>query len=322
MSFKGRNIISTKDFSRDELLHILDVTAHFKHSKTGYVGSGVHRSQLLSGKQIAILMFEPSTRTQFSFGSAAISQGASHVYCYEQIGTLDQNIMQFHAMGNDAIVLRHRDNFSAQRAVDTVASLVDLVNAPHIPILNAGDSTNEHPTQSLLDLYTIREEKGTIDGLKIALIGDLKNGRTVHSLAYALAQFNVEVYFVSSQELQMPQDRLTELTAMGLKHHLVPIGELRKIMRRVDVGYVTRIQKERFAEDEYAAVKGSYCIDAKMMRSTKNGFLLLHPGPIVDEISRDVYHDPNDIKVAYWRQIKNGLHVREALFSLVLGALQ
>ncbi len=185
-----------------------------------------------------------------------------------------------------------------------------------VPIINAGTGAEEHPTQALIDLYTIRKEKGKIDGLKIALIGDLRYGRTVHSLSYALAKYDVELYFVSPETLRMRKDVLS-----GIKNcvSVTENADLEKIMPQLDVLYVTRIQKERFPDQaEYAKVKGAYRIDLKSIEKAKKDLTILHPLPRVDEIAPEVDATP---QAKYFTQVWNGMVVRMALLSLVLGAV-
>jgi aspartate carbamoyltransferase catalytic subunit len=186
-----------------------------------------------------------------------------------------------------------------------------------IPIINSGTGAEEHPTQALIDLYTMRKEKGKIDGLKIAFIGDLRYGRTVHSLAYALAQYKIELYLVSPETLRMRKDVLQTIKTK------IPVTEdanLEAIMPQIDVLYVTRIQKERFPDaTEYAKVKGAYKIDLKTLKTAKKDMIIMHPLPRVDEIAPEVDGTP---QARYFQQVYNGVVVRMALLALVLGAVQ
>ncbi len=319
----GKSIISARDFSREEFLQVIELAGRFRKTRTGYVGTGVHFSKLLKGKRVALLFYEPSTRTIFSFKAAAESLGAWTSYIdykssyYGREGMLEWDIDLCIALKSDAIVLRSPEDFSAECAACSVKSLSDLVGSPIVPVINAGDGKNEHPTQALTDLYTIMDEKGKIDGLRIGIFGDLRYGRTVHSLAYALSKFDVKVYFASDDALRMPRERLKELDSLGLKCEEASISELQKLIRHLDVGYATRIQKERFSSpEEYEKAKNMYVIDNEMMQHAGKDFLLLHPLPRVSEIAPEV---DSDSRAAYFRQAANSLPVRQALLSLVLG---
>ncbi len=323
---KGKSIISARDFSREEFLHIIELAERFRKTRAGYVWAGVHFSQLLKGKSVALLFYEPSTRTVFSFKTAAESLGVWTSYIdykssyYGRDGMLQWDIDACIAFGSDAIVLRSPQDFAAEFAACSVKSLSELVGSPLIPVINAGDGKNEHPTQALTDLYTIMDEKGKIDGLNIGIFGDLLYGRTVHSLSYALSNFDVKVYFVSDDALRMPPERLKELNSLGLKYEEAPISELQKLISHLDVGYATRIQKERFSfPEEYEKAKNRYVIDNEMMQHAGKDFLLLHPLPRVSEITLEV---DSDSRAAYFRQAANSLPVRQALLSLVLGAIK
>lgn len=306
MGFQGRDIISIEDFSREEIEHILDVTLSMEPlAKKG--------SDMLKGKILATLFYEPSTRTRLSFESAMLKLGGGN------IGFADADITSVKKGENladtvrvvesyaDIIALRHSLEGSARFAAEY----------SNVPIINAGSGAEEHPTQALTDLYTIRKEKGKIDGLKVALLGDLRYGRTVHSLAYALAYYNIELYMISPESLKMRRDVVDAVKSK------IPITEdttLEAIMPQVDVLYVTRIQKERFPDAaEYAKVKGAYKVDAKTLRSAKKGMIVMHPLPRVDEIAPEVDDMP---QARYFRQVCNGVFVRMALLSLVLGAVK
>lgn len=306
MGFQGRDIISIEDFSREEIEHILDVTLSMEPlAKKG--------SDMLKGKILATLFYEPSTRTRLSFESAMLKLGGGN------IGFADADITSVKKGENladtvrvvesyaDIIALRHSLEGSARFAAEY----------SNVPIINAGSGAEEHPTQALTDLYTIRKEKGKIDGLKVALLGDLRYGRTVHSLAYALAYYNIELYMISPESLKMRRDVVDAVKSK------IPITEdttLEAIMPQVDVLYVTRIQKERFPDAaEYAKVKGAYKVDAKTLRSAKKDMIVMHPLPRVDEIAPEVDDMP---QARYFRQVCNGVFVRMALLSLVLGAVK
>ena len=306
LEFKGRDIISIEDFSQQEINHILDITKTMEPlAKSG--------SDILKGKILATLFFEPSTRTRLSFETAILKLGGNY------IGFAEPDLTSARKGENLADTVRTVENYA-----DTIALRHSLEGSAKlaaefskVPIINAGTGAEEHPTQALIDLYTIRKEKGKIDGLKIALIGDLRYGRTVHSLAYALALYNVQLYLVSPETLRMRKDVLQSIK------NRIPVTEnakLEKIIPEIDVLYVTRIQKERFPNAaEYAEVKGAYRIDLKTIENAKKDMIILHPLPRVDEIAPEVDVTP---QARYFQQVWNGIVVRMALLSLVLGAVK
>jgi len=265
----------------------------------------------MEGQVVASLYFEPSTRTRLSFetainrlgarvitiANAASSSVAKGESLADSIRTVDGYV--------DVIVMRHPMKGSAQIAAD---------NAEH-PFINAGDGTGQHPTQALLDLYTIRKEKGILGGQTITFLGDLKNGRTVHSLGYFMALCKNKMIFVSPKSLKMPAEITADLRNRGAE--IEETENLKEALSVSDMVYVTRIQRERFADSaEYERVKGSYIVNMNMINQAKKGITILHPLPRVDEISTDV----DDYKgAAYFRQAHNGLYVRMALLSLVTG---
>lgn len=267
-------------------------------------------SNILKGKILATLFFEPSTRTRLSFEAAMLKLGGS---C---IGFADADIASVKKGENLADTVRTVENYAdaiaLRHSLEGAAKLA--AEFSKIPIINGGTGAEEHPTQAFTDLYTIRKEKGTIDGLKIALIGDLRYGRTVHSLAYALALYNIELYLVSPEMLRMRSDILQIIK------NKIPVTEdadLEDIVPKMDVLYVTRIQKERFPDvAEYAKVKGGYRIDQQTIKTAKKDMILLHPLPRVDEIAPEV---DNAQQARYFQQVRNGMLVRMALLSLVLG---
>ena len=265
----------------------------------------------LQGKIMASLFYEPSTRTRFSFESAMLRLGGSVIttenakeFSSAAKGeTLEDSIR---VVGNYAhvIVLRHCEEGASHRA-----SLVSTV-----PIINAGDGVGQHPTQALLDLYTIKRELGRIDGLKIALVGDLKHGRTVRSLSYLLGKYkNIQIYFVSPEELKIGDDIKTYLKKHKIDY--VETEKLEPVVSRIDVLYQTRIQKERFNNQaEYEKFKGCYRIDKKMVSKMKTKSVVMHPLPRIDEILTEVDDSP---KAVYFKQPKYGLLIRMALLKYV-----
>lgn len=306
MEFRGRDIISIQDFSREESSYILDISQSMEEvAKKG--------SDMLKGKILATLFFEPSTRTRLSFEAAMIKLGGSAIgFAEAEIASVKkgENLADtVRTVENyaDVIALRHPLEGSAKLAAEF----------SRIPIINAGSGSEEHPTQALIDLYTIRKEKRKIDGLKIALVGDLRYGRTVHSLAYALAPYRIELYLVSPESLRMRREVLE--TIQG-KIAVFEDSSLERIIPQVDVLYVTRIQKERFPDAaEYAKVKGAYRIDLETLKKAKKDLIVLHPLPRVDEIAAEIDSTP---QAHYFQQVWNGIVVRMALLGLVLGAVK
>jgi aspartate carbamoyltransferase catalytic subunit len=306
LEFKDRDIISIKDFSREEIDYILKIAQAMEPLAT-------KGSEMLRGKILATLFFEASTRTRLSFESAMHKLGGS------TIGFAEAEIASVKKGENLADTVRTVENYA-----DVIALRHPLEGAARlaaefakIPIINGGSGAEEHPTQALLDLYTIMKEKGRIDGLKIALLGDLRYGRTVHSLAYALSLYNIELYLVSPESLKMRREVLQTIKEK------IPVTEktsLEKIVPLVDVMYVTRIQKERFPDPaEYIKVKGSHKIDLQTLSDAKKDLIILHPLPRVDEIAAEV---DKTRYARYFQQVWNGIVVRMALLALILGAVK
>ncbi|HJX02864.1 MAG TPA: aspartate carbamoyltransferase [Candidatus Bathyarchaeia archaeon] len=306
MEFEDRDIISIKDFSREEINYIFKIAK----SMEPFAAKG---SDMLKGKILATLFFEPSTRTRLSFESAMHRLGGS------TIGFAEAEIASVKKGENLADTIRTVDNYA-----DVIALRHPLEGAARlaaefskVPILNGGSGAEEHPTQALLDVYTMNKEKGKIDGLKIAFVGDLRYGRTVHSLAYALSLYNVELYLVSPESLKM---RREVLQAIKERIQVIERTNLEKIIPLVDVLYVTRIQKERFPDPaEYAKVKGSFKLDLQALTEAKKDLTILHPLPRVDEIAPEVDNTPY---ARYFQQVRNGIVVRMALLALILGAVK
>ncbi|MDO8125868.1 MAG: aspartate carbamoyltransferase [Candidatus Brocadiales bacterium] len=304
VSLKDRDIISFRDFTKEEILYILSLSKEMEEKA---------HPDLLKGKVLATLFFEPSTRTRMSFESAMKLMGG------EVIGFVDpgatsiakgeslRDTVKIVAGYASAIVVRHFLDGAARLVADTVG----------IPVINAGDGSNQHPTQTFLDLYTIHKTKGTLDDLAIGFIGDLKYGRTVHSLAYALAHFRSYMYFISPPSLRMPPDLLKELSERGVKFQ--EITSLEEVSDRLDVLYCTRIQKERFADPiEYGKVKGSYHLSKTTLdrSKVKKTLKILHPLPRVDEMDESLDETPYAV---YFQQAHSGIPVREAILASVLG---
>lgn len=306
LEFQGRDIVSIEDFSRQEINYLLDVSKTMEPLAS-------KGSDMLKGKILATLFFEPSTRTRLSFEAAMLKLGGSTIgFAEAEIASVmkGENLADtVRTVENyaDAIALRHRLEGAAKLAAEF----------SKVPIINSGTGAEEHPTQAFIDLYTMRKEKGKIDGLKVALIGDLRYGRTVHSLAYALALYNIELYLVSPETLRMRNDVLRTVKS---KIQVTEDANLESIIPQIDVLYVTRIQKERFPDAaEYAKVKGAYKIDLKTLKNSKKDMIILHPLPRVDEIAPEVDNTP---QARYFQQVWNGIVVRMALLSLVMGAVK
>ena len=306
MEFEGRDIISIKDFSRKEIDYI------FKVAQTMETVAA-KSSDMLKGKILATLFFEASTRTRLSFESAMQKLGGSTIgFAEAEIASVKKGenladtvrVVESYA---DVIALRHPLEGAARLAAEF----------SKVPILNGGSGAEEHPTQALLDLYTMKKEKNKIDGLKIALVGDLRYGRTVHSLAYALSMYNIELFLISPESLRMRREVLQTIKE---KIAVTERTSLDKIVPLVDVLYVTRIQKERFPDPaEYAKVKGSYKIDLEALKEAKKDLIILHPLPRIDEIAPEVDNTPY---AKYFPQVWNGIIVRMALLALILGAVK
>jgi len=304
--FYGKDILSVAQFTHDDLEYIFGV-AEAMRTMVAHIGA----FDLLKGKILANLFYEPSTRTSSSFLAAMERLGGSVIpinevrYSSVAKGESLADTVRTLECYADVIVLRHPETGSAAIAAQ----------AARKPIINAGDGIGEHPTQALLDLFTIREELGTIDGLTVTMLGDLKYGRTVHSLAKLLAPYNVHLNYVSPGILRMPPDLLAQLSAQGVRQ--TEHSTLDDVLPITDVLYVTRVQKERFEDlDEYESVKGAYVLTPETMKRARPKMALMHPLPRVGEISPEVDDDP---RAAYFRQMEYGLYVRMALLAMVLG---
>jgi len=302
----GKSILTVKQFSQDDLKYIFGV-AHEMREMVERVGT----FDLLKGKILVNLFYEPSTRTSASFTAAMERLGGSVIPInevkYSSVAkgeSLPDTIRSLECY-SDVIVLRHPEVGASALAAQYARK----------PIINAGDGIGEHPTQALLDLFTIIEEKGNVDGLTITMLGDLKNGRTVHSLSRLLSLYDVKLNFVSPEILRLPGEIISELEDKG-----IPVQEyalLDKAISESDVLYVTRVQKERFEDpQDYENVKGTYIINSQSLDSAREDLILMHPLPRVGEISMELDDDP---RAAYFRQMEYGMYVRMALLAMVLG---
>lgn len=302
--FKLKNIISIKDFEREDVDYILN-----EASKLEDIAKSKEISEELKGKILGLMFFEPSTRTKMSFETAIKRLGGDGIG-FDNSGTssvskgesIADTAKMFEAYC-DALVIRHE--------LEGVSKFIsDIVD---VPVINAGDGAGQHPTQTLLDLYTIKKEIGEIDNLKIALIGDLKFGRTVHSLSNALGLYkNVKIYLVSPPELKMPQEVLHDINKTNVTWE--EVDSIEKIIDDVDVLYVTRIQKERFGDiNDYLKIKGAYIINKKMIEG--KDLIVMHPLPRIDEISTDV---DNTKYNKYFTQAANAVPVRMAILKTLI----
>ena len=305
VSSRLRHVVESQQFSRSLLEELFARSEEIKREPHRFMGR-------LSGQVMAALFYEPSTRTRLSFEAAMLRLGG------QTMGTDNAREFSSTAKGEtledtirivsgyaDVIVLRHNEEGAARRAAAVST----------VPVVNAGDGPGQHPTQALLDLYTIREELGRIDGVRVAMVGDLANGRTVRSLTYLLSKFkDIKLWFVAPPQVAMRDDLKAHLD----EHHVpwVETQDLESVLPEVDVVYQTRIQKERFTDPEaYQAVKGVYRIDKGSLDLMRKYAVLMHPLPRVDEIAPEVDADP---RAAYFRQARNGLQIRMALLDRLL----
>lgn len=303
------HVVEAQQFNRPLMDELFAVTKEMEEVVSRY------GSSILNRRIMASLFYEPSTRTRLSFEAAMLRLGgeiittesAREFSSAAKGETLEDTIRIIEGYA-DTIVMRHYEGGSARRAAD-VAS---------VPIINAGDGPGQHPTQALLDVYTIQKELGRLDGIKVALVGDLANGRTARSLAYLMAKYDgIQLYFVAPEVVRMKDD---------IKEHLIEHGvafeeeeDLMKVVREVDVVYQTRIQRERFGDriEDYEQARGKYIINADVMTALSQDAIVMHPLPRVDEIDPEVDTDP---RAAYFRQAHNGLYIRMALLRMVLEA--
>src|SRR5262245_24824016 len=304
--FFGRHVVSAEDFAKDELLHLLDASAYFEHDTR----------PRLAGRILGTLFFEPSTRTRLSFESAMHRLGGSVVgfadakMTSQTKGESLADTIRMVECYCDAIVIRHPSEGAARLAAETA----------RIPVINGGDGSNQHPTQTFLDLYTIRKATGRLDGLRVGFFGDLRYSRTVHSLAKALLHFDVEQTFVGPPMLGLPADLRTAVRdARRLGREVATLDDLLPDGRPLDVLYVTRIQKERFPDpSDYERMKHAYRLDRATAERFGPDLKILHPLPRVTEVATDVDDLPGAL---YFEQAKNGVTVRKALLSLILSDL-
>jgi aspartate carbamoyltransferase catalytic subunit len=297
-----RSLVSIDDFSSDEIIKILDLAVEFEKNPV---------NKLLDGKVVATLFFEPSTRTRLSFESAINRLGGKIVGFSDSSSssvskgeTLHDTIRMVSSY-SDLIVMRHPAEGSARYASE-IAS---------VPVINAGDGANQHPTQTMLDLYSIRKTQSTLENLNIFMVGDLKYGRTVHSLMMAMSRWNATFNFIAPEELRMPDEYKLYLENIGLKYY--EHTDFTDIISKADIIYMTRVQKERFSDPmEYEKVKNVYVLRNNMLKNTKPNMRILHPLPRVNEIHIDVDKNP---KAYYFDQALNGVFTRQAILCYLLG---
>jgi aspartate carbamoyltransferase catalytic subunit len=301
---KNKSLVSIDDYTKDEQLRILDLAEGFEAKPV---------QNILEGYVVATLFFEPSTRTRLSFESAASRLGAQVIGFSEASSSsvskgesLNDTILTVSNYA-DIIVMRHPREGSARFASEV---------SP-VPIINAGDGANQHPTQTLLDMYSIRKTQGRIENLQIAFVGDLKYGRTVHSLTFAMCNFNATFHLVSPEELKLPSYVKRRIKENKLDYF--QYTDISEVIPQVDILYMTRIQKERFSDPiEYEKVKNAYILRNEMLQGAKKSMRVLHPLPRVNEIEMDVDSNP---MAYYFRQAQNGVYVRQALLASILGVV-
>jgi len=299
---KNKSLVSINDFSREEYVKILELAAEFEKQPT---------QDILRDYVIATLFFEPSTRTRLSFETAVSRLGGKIVGFSDSSSTSTskgetlRDSIRIVSNYSDLIVMRHPLEGTARLASE-VAS---------VPIVNAGDGANQHPTQTLLDMYSIWKTQGTLENLNLFLVGDLKYGRTVHSLLMAMSEFNTTFYFIAPDELRMPDEYKMYLESKGLNY--VESKDFNKYLPEADIVYMTRVQQERFTDPiEYERVKNVYILQRSMMEGSRKNMKVLHPLPRVNEIALDVDDAP---QAYYFQQALNGVYTRQAIISYILG---
>ena len=305
-NFTGKSIVSIDQFDVDDIADLFTEAEAMRQvvAETG-------GADILRHKELANLFYEPSTRTSSSFEAAMHRLGGnviqinnvefSSVAKGETLADTVRTLEQY----ADLIVLRHKQ----------IGAAAIAANAAHVPVINAGDGIGEHPTQALLDLFTIKERLGRLQGLAVTMVGDLKHGRTVHSLSKLLAQYGGRLNYVSPDALQMPEEYQRKLAEHGIEQNHYP--DIESALTDTDVLYMTRVQQERFeSESEYERLKHAFVLDGAVMRHAKDDMIVMHPLPRVGEIAEEVDTDP---RAAYFEQMGFGMHIRMALIAKVLG---
>ena len=302
INLKNRSLVSITDYTKEEIVHVLDLAEEFEKDQ---------RQQILNKHVIASLFFEPSTRTRLSFESAVQYLGGSII----GFASADTSSVKKGESLKDTIltVSNYSDLIVMRNPLDGSARYASEVSP--VPIINAGDGANQHPTQCLLDLYSIRKTQGSLENIDIVMVGDLKYGRTVHSLVQALSLFGATFHFVSPESLKMPSAVKTWIKKADLEYH--QYTDLSEAIPKADILYMTRVQGERFPDPlEYERVKNAYILENSMLENAKETMKVLHPLPRVNEINVDVDENP---KAYYFQQAKNGVYVRQALIAAILG---
>jgi len=299
---KNKSLVSITDYSKEDYLRIIELAEEFENKP---------KPVLMKEKVVATLFFEPSTRTRLSFESAVLKLGG------KVIGFSDSNSSSV-SKGETLydtikIVSNYCDLIVMRHPLEGAARFASEISS--VPVINAGDGANQHPTQTLLDLYSISKTQGKLEDLTIFMVGDLKYGRTVHSLLMAMSQFQATFYFVSPDELKMPEEYKYYLDCLGLKY--TEQKEFNINIETADIIYMTRVQKERFSDPiEYERTKNAYVLKSKMLEGTKDNLKVLHPLPRVNEIDQDVDMNP---KAYYFTQALNGVYIRQAIIASILG---
>lgn len=299
---KNKSLVSINDYTKEDYLKIIERAAEFEKNPV---------QKILDGKVIATLFFEPSTRTRLSFESAINKLGGKIIGFTDAAsssvkkGETLKDTIKTVANYSDLIIMRHPIEGSARYASEV----------SHVPIVNAGDGANQHPTQTLLDLYSIYKTQGTLENLNIFVVGDLKYGRTVHSLLMAMSHFNPTFNFISPESLKMPKEYKLFLDSLGIKYY--EHEDFSEYIQDADIIYMTRVQRERFSDPiEYEKVKNVYILKNEMLENSKDNLRVLHPLPRVNEISEDVDENP---KAYYFQQALNGVYTRQAILATILG---
>lgn len=295
-----KHFLSIVDLSRPTLEFIIDAGLTLKAHP---------QNDLLRDRVIAVCFFEPSTRTRLSFETAILKLGGKVIGFSDASNT---SIQKGETLADTArIINNYADALVVRHPKEGAARVISEFS--HQPVINAGDGSNQHPSQTLLDLMSIKETQGTLEGLKVALVGDLKYGRTIHSLVQALSQFDTQFYFSSPPLLAMPDYILEALNKKSVSYQVV--DSIKEVIGELDILYLTRLQKERFDEQEFLKLKGNYVITADTLVKPKKNLRILHPLPRVDEIHPSVDNTPY---AYYFEQAGNGLFAREAILSLLL----
>ncbi len=299
---KNKSLVSINDFTKEEYIKILNLAEEFEKQPN---------QDILKGYVIATLFFEPSTRTRLSFESAVNRLGGKVIGFSDSSSTSTSKGETLHdsirivSNYSDLIVMRHPLEGSARLASEVAT----------VPVVNAGDGANQHPTQTLLDMFSIRKTQGKLENLNIFLVGDLKYGRTVHSLLMAMSEFNTTFYFISPDELKMPEEYKIILDNKGLKY--VECRDFSTYMQEADIIYMTRVQQERFTDPiEYERVKNAYVLQKSMIEGARENMKILHPLPRVNEIALDV---DDTTQAYYFQQALNGVYTRQAIIASILG---